>query len=104
MHGVSAGTVSHPVPSVKPGAEDGGAARLAASHGLHPTLTHTTCHAAAQGSGWKMPSLVQLCLFSSVVLLLADRVGRGKDGEENYHLIMQTKREGMEKKKLDANS
>lgn len=51
-----------------------------------------------------MPSLVQLCLFSSVVLLLADRVGRGKDGEENYHLIMQTKWEEMEKKKLDANS
>lgn len=40
-------TVSHPVPSVKPGAEDGGAAQLAASHGPHPTLTHTTCHAAA---------------------------------------------------------
>lgn len=66
-----------------------GQAQLDASHSLPSNLTCPTCEAFAERQSanqspsaikdGKIPSFTQLCLFSSLFLSLADRVGREKE-------------------------
>lgn len=93
---IIAGTISRPVPPIKPEAEQAGSGgsrgrlgsmRRTASLQTLPAQPATLLRRAKQSPSaikdGKTPSFMQLCLFSSLFLSLADRVGRerGKDGE-----------------------
>lgn len=120
------GTISRTMPLIKlrAGAGGHGQAWLDASHNLPPHLIYPARNAFAVRrhanqspsmiKDGKIPSFMQLRLFSSLFLSLADRVGIEKgrmgerhQGEGNYHQIRKPKREGKkgrEKEKTDANS